>query len=170
MQKRDYASLALMIIVESDDANKVKDLLEEGADPNVRNYKGQTALTRASKHEYLEIVGLLLKAGADPNLKDQFGNNALMNALYGIYVYMSIKISNRRKKIVTLLLKAGVDLTMKNNEQLTALDVAIKKGNNGIIQIIKKALLKRTILIPMLHKKFRINENIIRELSFYIYV
>jgi ankyrin repeat protein len=54
----------------------VRLLLEHGADPNLRNYDGVTALHNAVYENQLDIVALLLEAGADPNIKDRFGNTA----------------------------------------------------------------------------------------------
>ena len=45
-----------------DDVNK---LIEQGADPNCKNGDGRTALMRASKRGYDEIVKKLLESGAD---------------------------------------------------------------------------------------------------------
>jgi ankyrin repeat protein len=39
-------------------------LLNAGADPNIANIKGETALTISKKHNYTEITDMLIKAGA----------------------------------------------------------------------------------------------------------
>ena len=48
--------------------NKIKILLEEGSDPDIKNKNNETALMIASKLNNHEIVELLLINGADPNI------------------------------------------------------------------------------------------------------
>ena len=49
----------------------VKELLTNGADPNIRTKDGDTALHRAAHLGRLEICQALLAAGADPNARDK---------------------------------------------------------------------------------------------------
>ena len=64
------------------EVNEVRDLLNSGANPNIKDEYGypllHDALLHASHKENHEIVKLLLKAGAEPNIKDKYGNTALM--------------------------------------------------------------------------------------------
>lgn len=55
-------------------------LLERGANINLRNKKGTTALMVAAQKGHTETVILLLDKGADINSKDYDGWNALMHA------------------------------------------------------------------------------------------
>ena len=64
-------------------ADIVKVLLEEGADPNEQGHYAFTALIKASKEGYSQVVQELLKhPNIDPNLKDSKGNTALHYASY----------------------------------------------------------------------------------------
>ena len=59
---------------------KVKQLLEEGADVNVKDEKGRTALMFASWYSHKEVVKQLLEKGADVDAEDIYGKTALMYA------------------------------------------------------------------------------------------
>jgi ankyrin repeat protein len=85
--------------------DKVKDLIEKGADINAKDNNGMTALMLASKNnrkEIVELVELLIKNGADVNAKDIYGRTALM-----------IASVNGHKEIVELLIKNGADVNAK---------------------------------------------------------
>lgn len=60
----------------------VKYLLEKGADPNIPDKSGRTALMHACAEQAgQEVVSLLLENGADPSLKDYSGSSALVHAI-----------------------------------------------------------------------------------------
>lgn len=46
------------------DLEKVKELVKNGVDVNVKNFKGKTALHRAARYGYSEIVKYLKSKGA----------------------------------------------------------------------------------------------------------
>ena len=60
------------------DLPKVKELIASGADMNLQNKCGETALILATKEGYFNIVKELVEAGADVNLKDDYGMTALI--------------------------------------------------------------------------------------------
>ena len=60
----------------------VRYLLEKGADPNIPDKGGRTALMHACAEQAgREVVSLLLENGADPSLKDYAGSSALVHAI-----------------------------------------------------------------------------------------
>ena len=62
------------------DIEKVRKLLQAGANVNLQDKNGETPLYKASRNGYTNIVRLLLDAGANPNIQDNGGQTALMNA------------------------------------------------------------------------------------------
>jgi uncharacterized protein len=80
------------------DADEVRALLTQGADPDARDEEQRPALTLAIADGEPELVRLLLEAGADPNLGDADGLRALDVAVY-----------RRRLDLVWLLLRFGAD-------------------------------------------------------------
>ncbi|MBI4823896.1 MAG: ankyrin repeat domain-containing protein [Nitrospirae bacterium] len=77
---------------EKGDINKVKSLLQHGADVNAKDNNGNTALMYAAVGGHTEIVQTLLNKGANVNAKNNFGNTALIYA-----------VKNGRTEIVSLL-------------------------------------------------------------------
>jgi uncharacterized protein len=57
-------------------------LLDYGADVNVRNFNGATALIYAATFNQTEIAKLLLEKGADKTVQDVRGNTAYMQAKF----------------------------------------------------------------------------------------
>lgn len=55
-------------------------LLQAGANVNLQNTYGTTALMKASRHEFADIVSVLLLMGADVNIQCSDGDTALFSA------------------------------------------------------------------------------------------
>jgi len=91
----------------------VDSLLKSGADPNIKNNYGNTALILAAEEGQTAIVGSLLKSGADPNIKDNSGSTALIRAA-----------EMGRTAIVDSLLKSGADPYILDNDRKCAADYA----------------------------------------------
>jgi ankyrin repeat protein len=67
----------LMTATVMGDGAAVKELLEDGKDPNARQSDGKTPLMVAASRNDLAIATLLLAKGADPNLRAAGGMNAM---------------------------------------------------------------------------------------------
>jgi hypothetical protein len=78
-------------------------LLDRGADPQLHNKLGQTALMLAARNQSPTLVRRLLALGLDPNARSQDGSTALMYAADG-----------GNAENVGLLLKAGADPKARN--------------------------------------------------------
>jgi ankyrin repeat protein len=55
------------------DAERVRELLKKGADPNAKNEYGNTPLHEAASRGHVDVVRLLLEHGADPNIQNNIG-------------------------------------------------------------------------------------------------
>jgi len=58
----------------------VEKLLKLGANPNLKDKNGDTALIWATRNGHTDIVEMLLNAGADPNIMNKWGRTAITEA------------------------------------------------------------------------------------------
>jgi hypothetical protein len=86
-RKQRGGQMTLLEASEKGDINAVKELLKNGADPNMRGKENRTPLLEACYKEHIvrspifsDIVKLLLEYGADPNLADIHGRTPLHTA------------------------------------------------------------------------------------------
>ena len=89
----------------------IKLLLARGANVDVPDSSGYTALLLASAGGKIEVFKLLLTSGADIEQPDNYGNTPLILAASG-----------RKYNRIVPLLEAGADVTATNNIGETALD------------------------------------------------
>ena len=124
-----YEKTALMYASDYGHIESVKLLLDRGADPNIQNEFGYTALMYMDKSQgvRMEIVELLLDKGSDPNIQNEFGYTALM--------YASTK---GHTGIVKLLLDRGACPNVVSKEGKSALMWATDRGNTRIVKLIKE--------------------------------
>jgi ankyrin repeat protein len=93
-------------------------LLKAGANLNIGDASGRTALMRAASFKNGRMIEMLLKAGADPNLKDSDGLTALMHTI------LSVPVLEGCKEMMRLLILAGADIHLRDNKGRSALDLA----------------------------------------------
>lgn len=113
--------------VSNGNTEKVKALLDKGADVNAK-FKGKgTVLHGAALKGQNDLVELLIRKGADVNAKDdKYGATPLHLAAY-----------NGHKKVVQILLLAGADVYPKDREGDTPLDNALSGGHRDVAELIK---------------------------------
>ena len=120
----------------------VKLLLEAGADPNKIGDHGNAPLHEASIKWNIEVAQLLLKAGANPNIRNTIrGHTPLHSTLDYLtpqqrVAQVSLERESKVMKMVEVLLKAGADPCIPDNAGISALDLFMKKGPIGIIELI----------------------------------
>lgn len=93
-------------------------LVEYGADVNMCQQNGESALANAANRGNTELVTFLLSHGADPNIPDSDGDLPIIG---------SIDANNLDE--IELLISYGTDMTYRNNQGETPLDRAKRRGN-----------------------------------------
>lgn len=112
-------------------------LIAEGADLEVKDKDGDTALHTAINWLRVEVVELLIKAGADLTSLAGNGRTALTSAVKNQIA--DIDFSTKKKKIIEILLEAGVDVNGKNADGTFTLWHLAEYGN---LHFIEKAVEK----------------------------
>ncbi|MCJ8747414.1 hypothetical protein PDJAM_G00153190 [Pangasius djambal] len=95
------------------EVRRIKELISEGADVNVKDFAGWTALHEACNRGYYEVAKQLLAAGAEVNTKGLDDDTPLHDAS-----------NNGHFKVVKLLLRYGGDPCQSNRRGETPLKVA----------------------------------------------
>ncbi|MDA0149069.1 ankyrin repeat domain-containing protein [Vibrio sp. LaRot3] len=115
----------LLYAIDNDCAETVHKLLNEGANPNLVNRYGNTALMMAAANRNPVVAQLLIKAKADVNAAEaEYGSTALMTAS-----------SQGSLEVVDLLLKAGVNnIEAKNKWGDTALMKAVLSDHAATVE------------------------------------
>ena len=97
---RDYKTgeTALHIVVKRGDMTYLRFLLAKGADPNIKDDKGNTPLLLAATGGETEMISVLIQQGANVNLGNSSGETPLIRA-----------VQNRDLSTARALLTAGAD-------------------------------------------------------------
>ena len=122
-------------------------LLKAGADVNIQDKYGNTALVFAVSKRCVLCTDQLLKSGADVNITDNDGKTALF---YAASADVSIKDKQGKRalfyaasggslKCIDLLLKAGADVNIQSQWDGTALFHAVSVGSVQCTDMLLKA-------------------------------
>lgn len=153
---------ALHMAVIAKDINIVKVLLENNADPNIKDHDMQTPLHMASELADVSIVQLLIDKGADTNLKTALNYSCLYIATnQGNIDIIKVLIANKADiheknhrcgsdalikavvmefiDVIEYLMQQGSDVNTSDYEGISALMYAIEIKNTQIIQLLINA-------------------------------
>jgi uncharacterized protein len=114
---------ALHITVKRGDELYTRYLLQKGADPNLRDGRGNTPLLLAVAAGHADLIPLLTGAKANVNLGNSSGETPLIRA-----------VQKRDANMVRVLLAAGADPDQTDNVAgLSARDYAKQDGRNPVL-------------------------------------
>lgn len=124
-----HGDLPLHLAVNEDhQGDIVSFLIKKGANPNLQDDEGITALMLAVKGFKNQVIRALLDNGADPDLLNKQDNTALMEAIDDYY----------KEEIVSLFVKRGVNLDKQNSQGNTALILAVELGKEAYFKRLVK--------------------------------
>jgi len=125
LDKRKTGS-QLLLAAKAGDLEGVRVALKDGADINVSNTSGETALFLAADQGQLDVVKFFLEKGALVNTKDStYGATALCMAA-----------QNGHAEIVKLLLANGAEVNDQLRDGRTALWQAANKGRTEVVRVL----------------------------------
>lgn len=111
---------------EDGDLAEVKRLIAEGADVNLKDEDGGTALRIAAVYDHTDIVELLIDKGANVNAPNRDGLNPLNDAVF-----------KNNKEMVSLLISKGADVNfMHYRDNQTPLFWAVETRGVEIIKLL----------------------------------
>ena len=105
------------------DLDRVKLLLEKGADVNLADKYDRTPLHFAASSDNLELVKYLVEQGADVNAKDNEESSVLHEAAF-----------SRNLELVKYLVEQGADINAKDDEGSSILHRAAHSGSLELVQ------------------------------------
>jgi uncharacterized protein len=118
----------LLRAVESGQTARVQELLRQGANLQVRDREGNTALAIAAYYDRAEIAEALLARGADPNVRGLNGLTPLMRAA-----------ENGNVDVARVLLKYGAKVNAQGLTGETALSLATGELRKPVAELLRQA-------------------------------
>jgi len=128
-KNKSYGSTALNIVAgDCDDARIIRQLLDNGADLNIKNNGGDSPFFSAVKHGNVNSIAMLLETGAYINERNKNGYTALM-----------IATLKDNKSAAAFLIDKHIDINAKNDSGETALSIAIRNKHSAIVELLRNA-------------------------------
>ncbi|PGH09567.1 hypothetical protein GX51_00673 [Blastomyces parvus] len=121
----NHTTSELILDTPRSDQQMLRFLLERGADVNIQDHKGCTALSLAARRDDLPAVRLLLEQGADVNIQDREG-----------YTALSLAAWKGDLPVIKLLLKQGANVNIQDREGCTALSLAVRRGDLRAVRLL----------------------------------
>jgi ankyrin repeat protein len=125
----------LHIAAANSSTNMLRLLLDRGADPDIRDRSGLTALHQACRTGSLDVATLLLQRGADPesSINDVQRSNPPSSTLHRSPLHFAATYGH--SSLVKALLQAGLNLnTSTTDSRSAALHFAVEHGNEDVVR------------------------------------
>jgi ankyrin repeat protein len=122
----DDRSRKLQAAVRSNDWQRVKELLEAGADPDTEGPFGAILFT-AMLLGHVAVARMLVEAGADVNVTDDKGWTPL---------HWAAKVGDR--ELFGLMVEADGHLLALDNEGNTPLDILSEYRHDGVLEMVRR--------------------------------
>jgi ankyrin repeat protein len=120
-------NLDLIIATQLGNTDTVSELLDQGADIEVKNDCGETALMTAITSNNQDVVRILLEKGANVNAKNFMGDTPLIVAAL---------IGN--EEIIKALLDSGAEVNAKDKDGWTALTWATENSHTKTAELLEQ--------------------------------
>ena len=114
----------LIRAAEVGNAERVKNLLQQGARVNAQDAQGRSALLVATRANHIEVARVLIQKGADVNLRDNIQDSAHLYAGAAGHV-----------EILKMTLEAGADFKVPNRYGGNALIPACERGHVEVVKL-----------------------------------
>lgn len=158
----EFINKYIILAVKKGEVNTVQLLLQQGADVNTRDDRGNSLLMLSITMEYQDIFELLLSKGADTTVTDAGGRTPLLISLFmdkidfvkyflskgyikGINMKdntgkspLMIAVAKGYSDIVSQLIELGANIKDADNDGITPLMYAVKLNYNDIAEMLLK--------------------------------
>jgi hypothetical protein len=122
---KTYKQTPLMKASSWGDEKAVRYLLDHGANINLKDKLGRTALHLTVWPAHAEVLKLLLEKGAKISIQDNQGNTPL-----------HVAVLRQNEEITKILLEKGAPIDIRNNNNETPLDLAQKQKNKKFVELL----------------------------------
>ncbi|PUU81954.1 ankyrin repeat-containing domain protein [Tuber borchii] len=122
---------ALHIALEWDDLEAVQLLHAAGADLEITNKSGRTALLLACHYKHKGIIEFLIRNGANVNARLPVGTDLYVTLLQGLVMHGS-------ERLVRLALEYGANPDVRDSVHQGAIDIAFAWGFTGTVNILRE--------------------------------
>ncbi|KAL5289137.1 ANKRD6 family protein [Megaselia abdita] len=125
--RNDSGFSALHLAAQNGHNQSCREILLAGGDPDVQNNYGDTPLHTSCRYGHAGAARIILSANCDSNKTNLNGDTAL-----------HIACAMGRRKLTRILIEGGeTTLDIKNGQQETPMDIAVRKDYSEIVEILK---------------------------------
>lgn len=124
INKSEYSVIvnAMRMEVSKGNLDKIRFLIDKGADLNHKHLLGDTVLHRAAEEGQLNVVKFLVEQGMMVDITNDHGNTALHHAARAGHI-----------QCASVLIDLGADVCIKNNDGKTPLEIAKENDEKDVV-------------------------------------